>query len=80
MNHGRNIDEDIAKSFKVFDIDGDGLITQDELQTTMDRGCSNITLSSFLSSLKPPVLVDKLACFLITVKVIFELSLVWVSQ
>ena len=76
MNHGRNIDEDIAKSFKVFDIDGDGLITQDELQTTMDRGCSNITLSS----LKPTVLVAKLVCFLITVKVIFELSLVWVSQ
>ena len=76
MNHGRNIDEDIAKSFKVFDIDGDGLITQDELQTTMDRGCSNITLSS----LKPTVLVDKFVCFLIAVKVIFELSLVWVSQ
>ena len=24
VNHGRNIDEDIAKSFKVFDLDGDG--------------------------------------------------------
>ena len=35
VNHGRNIDEDIAKSFNVFDIDGDGLITEDELQTTM---------------------------------------------
>ena len=36
VNHGRNIDEDIAKSFSVFDIDGDGLITEDELQTTMN--------------------------------------------
>ena len=36
VNHGRNIEEDIAKSFKVFDIDGDGLITEDELQTTMN--------------------------------------------
>ena len=26
MNHGRNIEEDIAKSFKVFDLDGDGNI------------------------------------------------------
>ena len=24
VNHGRNIEEDIAKSFKVFDLDGDG--------------------------------------------------------
>ena len=37
VNHGRNIDEDIAQSFKVFDIDGDGLITEDELQTTMNN-------------------------------------------
>ena len=36
VNHGHNIDEDIAKSFKIFDIDGDGLITEDELKTTMD--------------------------------------------
>ena len=36
VNHGRNIEEDIEKSFKVFDIDGDGLITKDELQTTMN--------------------------------------------
>ena len=36
VNHGRNLHEDIAQSFKVFDIDGDGLITQDELSTTMN--------------------------------------------
>ena len=36
VNHGRNLTEDIAQSFKVFDIDGDGLITQDELSTTMN--------------------------------------------
>ena len=36
VNHGHNIDEDIAKSFKIFDIDGDGLITEEELKTTMD--------------------------------------------
>ena len=37
VKHGSNIDEDIAKSFKVFDRDGDGLITEDELQITMDN-------------------------------------------
>ena len=37
VNHGRNIGEDIAKSFKVFDRDGDGLITEDELQITMNN-------------------------------------------
>ena len=37
VNHGRNIDEDITQSFKVFDIDGDGLITEEELQTTMNN-------------------------------------------
>ena len=31
VNHGRNIEEDIAKSFKVFDIDGDGQINYDAL-------------------------------------------------
>ena len=35
VKHGSNIDEDIAHSFKVFDIDGDGLIT--ELQVTMNN-------------------------------------------
>ena len=35
--HGSNIDEDIAQSFKVFDRDGDGLITEDELQITMNN-------------------------------------------
>ena len=34
VKHGSNIDEDIAKSFKVFDRDGDGLITEDELHIT----------------------------------------------
>ena len=37
VKHGSNIDEDIAESFKVFDRDGDGLITEDELQITMDN-------------------------------------------
>ena len=37
VKHGSNIDEDIAKSFKVFDRDGDGLITEDELHITMDN-------------------------------------------
>lgn len=35
VNHGRNLEDDIAKSFRMFDIDGDGLITEDELRTTM---------------------------------------------
>ena len=37
VKHGSNIDEDIAQSFKVFDIDGDGLITEDELHVTMNN-------------------------------------------
>ena len=37
VKHGSNIDEDIAQSFKVFDRDGDGLITEDELQVTMNN-------------------------------------------
>ena len=37
VKHGSNIDEDIAESFKVFDINGDGLITGDELQVTMNN-------------------------------------------
>ena len=37
VKHGSNIDEDIAESFKVFDRDGDGLITEDELHITMDN-------------------------------------------
>ena len=37
VNHGHNIEEDIAHSFQMFDIDGDGLITEDELQTTMNN-------------------------------------------
>jgi len=35
--HGSDIDEDIAQSFKVFDRDGDGLITEDELHITMQK-------------------------------------------
>ena len=37
VNHGHNIDENIAESFKVFDRDGDGLITEDELHITMNN-------------------------------------------
>ena len=37
VNHGHDIEEDIAHSFQMFDIDGDGLITEDELQTTMNN-------------------------------------------
>ena len=37
VNHGRNLEDDIAKSFRMFDIDGDGLITEDELRTTMSN-------------------------------------------
>ena len=37
VKHGSNIDEDIAESFKVFDRDGDGLITEDELHITMNN-------------------------------------------
>ena len=37
VKHGSNINEDIAKSFKVFDRDGDGLITEDELHITMNN-------------------------------------------
>ena len=37
VKHGSNIDEDIAKSFNVFDRDGDGLITEDELHITMNN-------------------------------------------
>ena len=37
VNHGRDIEDDIVQSFKVFDIDGDGLITEDELQVTMNK-------------------------------------------
>ena len=37
VNHGSNIDESLAQSFKVFDRDGDGLITKDELQITMNN-------------------------------------------
>ena len=37
VKHGSNIEEDIAESFKVFDRDGDGLITEDELHITMDN-------------------------------------------
>ena len=36
LNNGRNIDEDMDHSFKVFDRDGDGLISKDEFQDTMD--------------------------------------------
>ena len=37
VNDGSNIDEHIAQSFKVFDRDGDGLITEDELKITMNN-------------------------------------------
>ena len=37
VKHGSNIDENIVQSFKVFDRDGDGLITEDELQITMNN-------------------------------------------
>ena len=37
VKHGSDIDEDIVKSFKVFDRDGDGLITEDELHITMNN-------------------------------------------
>ena len=37
VKHGSNIDENIAQSFKVFDRDGDGLITEDELHITMQK-------------------------------------------
>ena len=37
VKHGSNIDEDIAESFKMFDRDGDGLITEDELHITMNN-------------------------------------------
>ena len=43
MNHGRNLDDDIAKSFRMFDIDGDGLITEEELQV-----CQEISWTEFL--------------------------------
>ena len=37
VKHGSNIDEDIVHSFNVFDRDGDGLITEDELHITMNN-------------------------------------------
>ena len=37
VKHGSDIDEEIVKSFKVFDRDGDGLITEDELHITMQK-------------------------------------------
>ena len=37
VKHGTNIDVEIAESFKVFDRNGDGLITEDELQITMNN-------------------------------------------
>ena len=37
VKHGTNIDAEIAESFKVFDRNGDGLITEDELQVTMNN-------------------------------------------
>ena len=37
VKHGSDIDENIAHSFKVFDRDGDGLITEEELQITMNN-------------------------------------------
>ena len=37
VKHGSNIDQEIAESFKVFDRNGDGLITEDELQVTMNN-------------------------------------------
>ena len=39
VNHGRNLDDDIAKSFRMFDIDGDGLITEEELQVNSYEFC-----------------------------------------
>ena len=43
VNHGRNLDDDIAKSFRMFDIDGDGLITEEELQV-----CQETSWTEFL--------------------------------
>ena len=37
VKHGSNIDEDILHSFNVFDRNGDGLITEDELHVTMNN-------------------------------------------
>ena len=36
LNNGRNINEDMDHSFKVFDRDDDGLISKDEFKATMD--------------------------------------------
>ena len=36
VNHGRNIEEDIAKSFKVFDLDGDGNYKRNDKLTWRD--------------------------------------------
>ena len=33
--YGHDLEDDIAKSFRIFDMDGDNLITADEMRTTM---------------------------------------------
>ena len=35
--YGCNLEDDIAHSFRIFDIDGDGLINEDELRITMNN-------------------------------------------
>ena len=37
VKHGTDINEEIVESFKVFDRNGDGLITEEELKITMDH-------------------------------------------
>jgi len=37
VKRGNNVEEDVAHAFKVFDRDGDGLITAEELRLTMNN-------------------------------------------
>ena len=37
VKRGSNVEEDVAHAFKVFDRDGDGLITAEELRLTMNN-------------------------------------------
>jgi len=58
VKRGNNVEEDVAHAFKVFDRDGDGLITAEELRLTMNNLGEPITEEEVKAMMNDGVLVN----------------------